>query len=211
MSEPAGHPVRGRLNAWLLSVADDAMHREYGDRKVRLLGDLPDTVVELGPGAGANFRYYPRGTRVIAVEPNPAMHGRLRARARERGIDLDLRDVRAEGLPVGTATAELVVATLVLCTVGDPERVVAEVRRILRPGGRFAFLEHVAAPRGTPLRRFQAMIRRPWRWLGEGCHLDRDTASTLGAAGFTSLELERFRAWSGRAPFAPHIAGVAVR
>lgn len=211
MSARGGNPVRGRLNAWFLAAVDEGMHREYGARKRRLLGAIPPTVVELGPGTGANFRYYPSGTRVVAVEPNPLMHGRLVAQARKREIELDLRRAGAEGLDIGTASADLVVSTLVLCTVGDPARVLAEVRRILRPGGRFVFLEHVAAPEGSRLRRLQEAIHRPWRWFGEGCHLTRDTAETVEAAGFASVEIERFVSGLPWAPFAPHVAGVAVR
>ncbi len=88
---------------------------------------------------------------------------------------------------------------------------VREVKRILRPGGRFVFLEHVAAPRGSGLRRVQEAIHRPWHWLGEGCHLTRDTETTLRRAGFSHLDVEQFAsAWSW-APWAPHIAGVATR
>lgn len=211
MSAHQPHAIRGRVNAWFLAVAEPGMHREYGERKRRLFGEIPDTVVELGPGSGANFRYYPRGTRVIAVEPNPMMLDRMRAQADRHGIEIDLRHAGAEGMEVETASARLVVSTLVLCSVRDPDQVVAEVIRVLRPGGRFAFLEHVGAPRGSSVRRLQESIHRPWQWLGEGCNLTRDTARTLESAGFASLEMERFESAWGWAPWAPHIAGVAIR
>lgn len=205
------HPIRGRINAWFLSYADDAMHEEYGDRKSSLFGRVPDSVVELGPGPGANFRYYPPGTRVIAIEPNPMMHRRMNERARRYGIRIELRPSSAEQMEVDSESTDLVVSTLVLCSVRDPERVVSEVRRILRPGGRFVFLEHVAAPAGTRLRTVQDRIRRPWRWLGEGCDLTRDTATILDQAGFSSLDIQQFESATSWAPYAPHIAGVAVR
>jgi len=204
------HPIRGRLNAWFLAAADEVMHREYGERKLRIFGDLPPEIVELGPGSGANFRYYPRGTKVIAVEPNPAMHRRMYAQAHRYGIEIDHRHAGAEGMEVDSDTADLVVSTLVLCTVRDPERAVGEVKRILKPGGRFAFLEHVAAAPGTRLRRVQDALRRPWAWLGEGCQLNRDTARILEAARFDRLELERFEA-RGNTPVKPHISGFAIR
>ena len=204
------HPIRGRLNSWLLAAADERMHREYGERKRRMFGDLPPVVVELGPGSGANFRYYPRGTRVIAVEPNPMMHKRMHAQARRYGIEIDLRHAGAEGMEVESESADLVVSTLVLCTVRDPEQVLSEVKRVLGPGGRFAFLEHVAAEPGSRLRKVQEAIYRPWHWLGEGCNLNRDTAATLESAGFRELELERFDGPHGT-PFQPHISGVAIR
>lgn len=211
MSAREGNPIRGRFNAWFLAKAEPGMHREYGERKRRLFGQVPESLVELGPGSGANFRYYPRGTRVIAIEPNPMMLDRMHAKAEHHGVEIDLRHAGAEGLEVESESVDLVVSTLVLCSVADPEQVVAEVKRVLRPGGRFVFLEHVAAPEGTSKRRLQDSLHRPWHWLGEGCNLSRDTAGTLSRAGFASLEIERFEsAWSW-APWAPHIAGIANR
>ncbi len=210
MSAHKPHPIRGRLNSWFLAAADEPMHREYGRRKLGIFGDLPPVIVELGPGSGANFRYYPRGTRVVAVEPNPMMLKRMYAQAHKHGIEIDLRHAGAEGMEVESEIADLVVSTLVLCTVRDPEQVVSEVQRVLKPGGRFAFLEHVAAAPGSRLRKVQDGIHRPWHWLGEGCHLNRDTASTIESAGFSQLHLERFDG-PRRTPFQPHISGVAIR
>lgn len=204
------HPVRGRINSWFLAAAEKPMHREYGERKRRIFGELPATIVELGPGSGANFRYYSRGTRVIAVEPNPMMLKRMYSQAARHGVEIDLRHAGAEGMEVESESADLVVSTLVLCSVRDPRQVLSEVRRVLSPGGRFAFLEHVAAEPGTRLRKVQDAIHRPWHWLGEGCHLNRDTASTIEDAGFSELELERFDG-SGRTPYQPHISGFAIR
>jgi len=186
------------------------MHREYGERKLRIFGDLPPTIVELGPGSGANFRYYPRGTRVIAVEPNPMMLKRMYRQAARHGIEIDLRHAGAEGMEVESGSADLVVSTLVLCSVRDPGQVLSEVRRVLKPGARFAFLEHVAAEPGTRLRKVQDAIHAPWHWLGEGCHLNRDTASTIERAGFSDLALDRFHG-SGQMPYRPHISGYAIR
>jgi len=211
MSAREGNPIRGRFNAWFLAKAEPGMHREYGETKRRLFGDIPDTLVELGPGSGANFRYYPRGTRVIAVEPNPMMLDRMHSQAERHEIRIDLRHAGAEGMEVESESVDLVVSTLVLCSVVDPDRVVAEVKRVLRPGGRFAFLEHVAAPPGTSKRKLQDTIHRPWHWLGEGCNLSRDTAGTLSRAGFASLQIERFESGWSWAPWAPHIAGIAIR
>ncbi len=204
------HPVRGRLNSWFLAVAEEPMHREYGKRKLGIFGNLPPLIVELGPGSGSNFRYYPRGTRVIAVEPNPMMLKRMYKQANRHGVEIDLRHAGAEGMEVESESADLVVSTLVLCSVRDPDQVLAEVRRVLKPAGRFAFLEHVAAEPGTRLRKVQDAIFRPWHWLGEGCHLNRDTASTIENAGFSDIELDRFDG-SGQMPYRPHISGFAIR
>lgn len=203
-------PLCDRFNAWLLGRGGDLMHRVYGRRKRALFGDLPPTVVEIGPGAGANLRYFDPGTKLIAFEPNPFTHCRLREEAAERGIELDLRYMPAERLDLPDASADVVITTLVLCSVHDPVRVLAEIRRILRPGGRFLFIEHVAGRAGSPVRTVQRLLRHPWHWLFDGCHVDRDTAATLEAAGFSSLELERFRL-ALPSPVRPHIVGVAVR
>lgn len=211
--EPDPHPLRplcDRFNAWLLARGGDLMHRVYGRRKRALFADLPPTVVEIGPGAGANLRYYERVTRLIAFEPNPFAHDPLREEAAEHGIELDLRYLPAEALDLADESVDVVISTLVLCTVDDPARVLAEVRRVLRPGGRFLFVEHVAGPAGSANRTVQRLFRRPWSWLFAGCCLDRDTAATLEAAGFASVELERFRL-TLPSPIRPHIAGRAVR
>jgi SAM-dependent methyltransferase len=207
---PSTGPGRGRLNAWILAASERQMDRLYGRRKRELFAGLPATVVEIGPGAGANLRYYPPGTRVIGFEPNPEVHGRLRAAAARWGIEVEIRERSGEDLDLPDAAADAVVATLVLCSVGDPHRVVAEVRRVLRPGGRFLFIEHVAAPAGA-LRALQRCVRHPWRWLFAGCRVDRDSAAVLAAAGFSSLEVDRFRLRTPLLPVAPHIAGEAVR
>ena len=107
-------------------------------------------------------------------------------------------------------SVDAVISSLLLCTVADPERVVGEIRRILRPGGRYAFLEHVAAPEGTRLRGIQHAVRRPWAWVFEGCSCERDLAAVIGAAGFASVEIDRYRV---RSPFVPantQIAGRAI-
>lgn len=216
MAEPldapaARLPVRSRFNAWFLAQMDDFMEQAFGDRKRRLFAGHPPSLVELGPGTGANFRYYAPGTRVLAVEPNPAMHARLREAAARHGVVLEIHGVRGEGIDLPDACTDLVVSTLVLCSVDDPVRVVAEARRLLRPGGRLVFLEHVAAPRGTALRALQALLRPPWRWVFEGCTTDRETWQVLESAGFARVELEHYRLRSAFVHLSPQIAGVATR
>ncbi len=211
MTMVRGRTVRGRFNAWLLDLADEAMDRRYGARKRLLFRDLPAEIVEIGPGAGANLRYYPPGTRVIAVEPNLAAHGRLRDRAARRGVDLEIHGLRGEAIGLADASRDAVVGTLVLCSVEDPRRVLAEIHRILKPGGRFLFCEHVAAPPGTAARRAQDALHRPWRWLFDGCHLNRSTPALLREAGFASVEMDCFRLRPPFLPVAPHVFGVAVK
>jgi SAM-dependent methyltransferase len=203
--------VRGPLNAFGFAAADRALDRLLGPQKARVFADLPDDVVELGPGVGANFRYLRPGARVIAIEPNPAMHPRLRARAEEAGIVLDLRGIAGERIDLDDGSAACVISSLVLCTVASPRQVVAEVLRILQPGGRYAFVEHVAAPEGSRTRRVQRVVRRPWAWCFEGCSCERDLGAVLDGAGFGSVDITRYRLKSPFIPFNTQIAGIAVK
>ena len=184
------NPVRGRFNAWFLAALDGYMHWKYAAIKSRLLGQAPAVVVELGPGPGANLRYLSRGTKLIAVEPNPHMHPMLERRARQLGIELDLRGLAGESLDLPSASVDFVFSSLVLCTVENPEQVIAEVRRVLKPGGRFACVEHVEAPAGSAIHRMQRLIRRPWKWVFEGCDLCRDTGATLRSSGFAQVDVQ---------------------
>ncbi len=191
MGDLARHRIRGWIEARILDASAGQMHARYGARKAEVVGAMRGTVVEIGPGTGNNLRYYAAGTSVIAIEPNPAMHGRLRKHAREHGVDLDIRTSSGEAIGLPDHAADGVVGTLVLCGVDDPDRVLSEVRRVLKPGGTFFFIEHVRAPAGTWTRRIQRLVRRPHRWMFNGCVVDRDTESALRRAGFDRLELAR--------------------
>jgi SAM-dependent methyltransferase len=207
------HGPLGRANAWFFHTFDRYLNHISRHHKRHAFGDLPDgTVVELGAGVGANFDYLPPGARVLAVEPNRAMHELLERRARYAGVGLDIVGSPAERLPFDDGSVDEVFCSLVLCTVGDPDRALAEIRRVLRPGGRFRFVEHVAAPAWSPRRWLQHAIRRPWRYVFEGCDLCRDTATTVQRAGFSAVAIERRR--FRRSAFVPvnsAIWGVAVR
>lgn len=184
------NPVRGRFNAWLLGALDDYMHAKYGEAKARLFADAPRVVLEIGPGSGANLRYYAPGTHVIAIEPNVRMHDRLRRCAARLGLTLDIRLVDGEQLDVESDSVDMACATLVLCSVSNPAAVASEVRRVLRTGGRFVLIEHVKAPLGSAIASLQRAIRRPWQWVFEGCNLCNDTPAILRAAGFQRVEIE---------------------
>lgn len=206
--------LRARLFAWSLAHAADRQEALYAERKRALFAGLgepatpPRTVVEIGAGAGPNARYLARGTRWVVVEPNVWFHPHLRRAAERHGLDLDLRPGAAEALPVEGGAADAVVSTLVLCSVGSVAAALSEVRRVLRPGGRFYFVEHVAAPPGSRLRAWQRALRRPWGWAADGCRPDRETGRRIREAGFESVQVEAFTAPLGLA--APHVAGVAA-
>jgi len=183
------NPLRGRFNAWFFSALDRYMHWKYAGIKSALLKNAPAVVVELGPGSGANLRYLARGTKLIAIEPNRHMHSRLKQRASQLGIDLDLRGLAGEQLDLAAQSVDFVFSSLVLCTVEQPRQVIAEVRRVLRPGGRFACIEHVQAPVGSSIRRLQYAIRAPWKWVFEGCDLCRDIGEILRTSGFSQVDV----------------------
>jgi SAM-dependent methyltransferase len=208
-----GNPVRGRLNAGVLRALDGYAHRVLGEHKRRLFADLPQTVVEIGPGTGANLRYYRPGTRLVAVEPNPYMHKVLKSNAERDRIALDLLPgvKGAESIDLPDASVDAVVSTLVLCTVPDPAVVLREVRRVLRPGGRLFLLEHVRAAQRSGHAVVQRLVARPWRWFFEGCDVDRDIEGMLRDAGFAAVRVDRHRARSVLVPINPQIVGVAVR
>ena len=203
------HGGRGRFNAAFFRIMGPYLEWTLRTRKRKVFADLPTRVVEIGPGVGANLRYLPTGTTLVAIEPNLYMHRRLQAAAQRRGITLDLRDRMASHTDLPDDSVDAVISSLVLCSVDDPAAVLAEIRRILRPGGTFHFVEHVVAPAGTPTRVAQRVLRRPWAWIFEGCSCERDLEGQVRAAGFARVSVDRYRLHTALLPFNTHIAGVA--
>jgi ubiquinone/menaquinone biosynthesis C-methylase UbiE len=193
----------------MLSRFGGRLEPHRGPHNKRHFGGLYGTIVEIGPGVGANLPYLPKGVTWIGVEPNWYMHERLLAQARRVGVDAEVRTGAAEDLPIADNTADAVIGTLVLCSVVDQRRALQEVLRVLKPGGTLVFIEHVAAPRGSSLRRLQRWLRPLWSRLGDGCHPDRETRAELEQAGFDTVSIEAFTA---PVPVvSPHIAGRALK
>jgi ubiquinone/menaquinone biosynthesis C-methylase UbiE len=201
--------LRARLFAKMMARGNDTHDRQITPYKRRLLADLHGDLVEIGPGAGANFEFYAPDVRWVGVEPNPYMFPYLRAAAVQHGIAIDLRTGYTEALPVADQSADVVVSTLVLCSVRDIQATLAEIRRVLRPGGKYAFIEHVAAPAGSGLRRLQNGIRPLWSFVTDGCQPNRELWRSLEAAGFSQVAIEHFTV---NVPIVgPHIAGYAIK
>lgn len=203
--------ARERLDACLLNLLEGLMHRAYGKKKRVLFRRLPARIVEIGPGTGANLRYYAPGTSILAVEPNRAMHANLLARAAQKGIDVKIKAVRGEQLDLPADSVDAVVGTFVLCTVDNPLEVLSKVHRMLRSRGCYVFLEHVAAPDGSCLHRLQHLLNKPWKRIFQGCNLNRDTAALLRTAGFSSVQMDCFMLKPTLVPIAPHIFGLAIK
>ncbi len=176
-----------------------------------LLAGLRGTVLELGPGAGGNLAHYHEDVRWIGVEPKAANRERTRRAAARLGRP-SVRVVagRAEQLDLPDDSVDAVAATFVLCSVGDLDAALAEVVRVLRPGGRYVFAEHVAAPSGTGVRRAQNVYTAVTRLFGAGCRSNREALPAIERAGLDLLDLHRYSVTGPFGVGVPHIAGAAT-
>ncbi|MFD0902158.1 class I SAM-dependent methyltransferase [Actinomadura sediminis] len=179
-----------------------------------LLAGVAGRVLEVGAGTGANFPHYPpEVTEVIAVEPEPHLRRLAETAARAARVPVTVTDGVAEHLAAPDRDADAVVACLMLCSVHDRDTALAEMFRVLRPGGRLHFFEHVRADH-PGLRRAQRVLDATvWPRLNGGCHLATDTAAAVHRAGFTNVRSRKVNWPETRPtlPFAPHILGTADR
>ena len=154
-----------------------------GAIRKEMLQDVTGEVLEIGAGTGANFAYYQSGAHVVAIEPDPYMMKRAQMRAAEATANIELHQVEAEELPFPDASFDYAIDTLVLCSVRNPRQALAEIRRVLKPGGELRLYEHVRYnnPMGALS---QDIISPAWQWFGAGCHPNRNTERYLREAGF---------------------------
>lgn len=209
MDKP-GAGINQRIFAWAISRFSERYEQFAARYKEQLFAGLKGTVLEIGPGTGINLRYFQgRGVQWVGVEPNLFMERYLRKEADRLSMAVDLRVGTADALPIEGGSVDAVISTLVLCCVHSQQQSLREILRVLKPGGRLIFLEHVAAPPGTRLRRYQNWITPIWKRLGDGCHPNRETWVELERAGFARVEWERITA---PLPIvSPQITGVAVK
>jgi ubiquinone/menaquinone biosynthesis C-methylase UbiE len=182
--------LRERMFASMYDRLSARSEEKFGaELKRNLLASAGGRVLEIGVGTGLSFPHYPPVAELVGVDPSEPMLRRARRRAKELGRDVTLLEAPAEALPFDDESFDTVVTLAVLCTVDDPAGALREIRRVLRPTGRFVFLEHVRAD-DPSLARWQDRLDRPWGWFAGGCHPNRRTLESIETAGFDVVELE---------------------
>jgi ubiquinone/menaquinone biosynthesis C-methylase UbiE len=200
----AQHPVFARVFARLSRFAEPSL----GEHRHALVEGLRGRVVEIGAGTGASFRHYPPEVdELVAVEPEPYLRREAERAARNASMRVETVAGDAGRLPLADSAFDAAVVSLVLCSVPDQPRALAEIRRVLKPGGELRFWEHVAAPKGSSRRAAQTAADLVWPRLFGGCHTGRDTLQAIEAAGFTIERCRRFDLHRG--PTKPHVLGTA--
>src|ERR671920_1104035 len=200
-----GHPIFAALYDQKSASAE---RRGMGDRRRRLLAGARGAVLEIGGGTGANLAHYRDVDRVTITEPDPFMRRRLEQKLTDAHVPVEISAAGAEELPFPDGSFDTVVSTLVLCTVPDQESALDEVRRVLRPGGRLLFIEHVRAEGSAA--RWQDRLGPLWGHLFGGCHLDRDTVTAIEEAGFEIDSFESFQPPIAFSGLTPHVQGSAT-
>jgi len=204
------HPVFARIYQ---RFAAAAMEKGERDHRVEMLAGLTGRVIEVGAGHGLNFALYPETvTEVVAVEPEAVLRRGAEQQAQEAPVPVRVVDGLADALPAEDASFDAGVASLVLCSVPDQRSALAELYRVIRPGGELRFYEHVVA-RSARFARAQHIVDPVWTRIAGGCHLDRDTAAAIEAARFSVESIRRFSFHVSLLDrlAAPQIVGVARR
>jgi ubiquinone/menaquinone biosynthesis C-methylase UbiE len=201
-----------RGHRWFAAMYDRlgaSAERRLGPKvRPRIAGEAHGRVLEIGVGTGASLPYYPADAQVVGTEPDPHMLKRAKQKLAELGRnDIELRQASAEQLPFDDSSFDHVVSSLVLCTVRDQPRALAEAHRVLKPGGSLRFLEHERNDGSRFWGTLQDVIVPVWRWVGAGCHPNRRTKQAIEDAGFSIEWLETVRI----APGTQAIYGVARR
>ncbi len=201
---------KSKFNAVFMKNLEWYMHKVYGNFKKELFNKLGKDVLEIGAGTGSNLPYYKPWTNLTAVEPSKDMLNFFLKKAHNYPLNIYIREGYAEDLPFEDETFDSVVSTLVLCSVKSPYKVLNEVKRVLKPGGTFIFIEHVKSPKDDFVAKTQDILHKSWKWLFEGCDLKRETGKLISSIFPKSkIKLVKFNS-----PFIPvnyHIIGYAEK
>ena len=210
---PAQAEVHRPIFARVYERVSQGAERRFAEHRRRTLAGLTGRVVEVGAGNGLNFAHYPDPvTEVVAVEPEPYLRERAEEAATAAPMPVEVTDAVAEELPFADGAFDAGVASLVLCTVRDPDRALAELHRVIRPGGELRFYEHVVAEQPLPARLMRIADATLWPLVAGGCHMARDTGAAIERAGFVLESGDRFTdRMTLLDPPKPHILGVARR
>ena len=175
-----------RLCDFLMDRPFLAKHRQ------QLLAAVYGEVLEIGFGTGLNLPHYPAQVgKITTVDPNAGMHRLAQRRVRRSKVEVDRRVLSGERLPFEGDRFDCVVSTFTLCSIGDVGQALGEVYRVLRPSGRFLFLEHGLSPEPN-VQKWQRRLNWLEKRLADGCHLDRNMKELVAARPFSSVEVEEF-------------------
>lgn len=204
--------------SWLWSKIYDKNLKDAEERCLRewrasLLLHSSQVVLEIGCGTGLNLEHYPLHIeKLILAEPDKHMRQRLHEKL--NGVatyPVEVLDCAAETLALPDASCDVVVSTLVLCTVKNQEKALAEIYRVLKPQGRFLFIEHIAAENNPKRLSWQKKLEPLWKYLTCGCHITRRTEAAIKQAGFSFTEISQ-QSMRGVPPIVrPSIRGIAVK
>lgn len=200
-----------RFFARSLASGDLYQDKTYGERKSRLFKKLHGRVLEIGAGTGVNLPYLPENVAWTGIDPNPYMHKFIHQKADQLNVNADIQLGDASRLSFEDHQFDCVLSTLVLCSVPNPDLALKEIKRVLKPGGYFVFIEHVAAPKGTLLRATQKTIKPFWKLVADGCRPDRELGLSIETTGFSELHLESFNSGSSINLIKPHIMGWGMK
>ena len=205
------HPLFARMYARMATAFESKGSAQHRDE---MLDGVAGRVLEVGAGTGLNFAHYPSTvTEVVAVEPEAYLRARAEQAASAAPIPVTVVDGVADALPFPDASFDAAVASLVLCSVADQQRALAELSRVIRPGGELRFYEHVVSDRPGLARAQRVLDATIWPHVGGGCHASRDTETAIAHAGFAIERMRRFEFKPSITTrlVAPHVLGAARR
>jgi ubiquinone/menaquinone biosynthesis C-methylase UbiE len=176
-------------------LCDLCMRQEFLARyRQELLVGASGDILEIGFGTGLNLPYYPPHVRrITAIDPSPGMHKKAKERIARSGIEVDLQVLDCQSVPFDKDRFDCVVSSWTLCSIDDVERAMAEVYRVVRPGGHFLFLEHGLSPE-LSVQKWQRRLNWLQMRLAEGCRLDRNIRAIVAGQPFTSMQVDEFYA-----------------